>query len=236
MARTNNNKFTPINFNHILEKNVTAAPSSSKAKLSQNPHQHPSASFSSYSSISSPKTHGRMLVLTRPTPKPLNVTPPLSPRKQQQQQTQQVQHREVPDQAPEGSASDQISLRPLGRTGSGLTVPATVPNQEREKEIGSVAGSPKPDKFVPPHLRPGFVGREERPGPEVYRGRESAQRHFGSPDRHVEDGRPKSGGHERIRRGGEADLGLMMGRPRTSGSRPSSSGWYAFFPPLHYFS
>ena len=61
-------------------------------------------------------------------------------------------------------------------------------------------GSPKSDKFVPPHLRPGFVGREERPGPEVFRGKEVGQRQqqqfFGSPDRFVEEGRPKSGGYE----------------------------------------
>ncbi|GLU06344.1 hypothetical protein SLE2022_233860 [Rubroshorea leprosula] len=160
MARTNNNKYTSINFNHILEKNVTAASTANpgKANYPQNPQQHPSSFSASYSSISSPsnaKTHGRMLVLIRPTTKPLTVTPPLSPsaEAQRHQQTEQVQHRLFPDQAPKGSASDQISLRPLSRTGSG---PA-VPNYEREKEVvGSDAGSPKPDRFVPPHLRLGF--------------------------------------------------------------------------------
>ncbi|GKU92995.1 hypothetical protein SLEP1_g6642 [Rubroshorea leprosula] len=127
MARTNNNKYTSINFNHILEKNVTTASTANpgKANYPQNPQQHPSSFSSSYSSISSPsnaKTHGRMLVLIRPTTKPLTVTPPLSPsaEAQRHQQTEQVQHRLFPDQAPKGLASDQISLRPLSRTGSGL--------------------------------------------------------------------------------------------------------------------
>ena len=78
-----------------------------------------------------------------------------------------------------------------------------------------VSPSPKTDRFVPPHLRPGFVGREERPGPEVFQGREQGQKHFGSPGRYGEDGRPKSGGYEKIRRGGESDLD----RPRSSGNR-----------------
>lgn len=130
-----------------------------------------------------------------------------------------MKSQKVPDPAPAGSDSDQISLRPSGRTGSGLAAPITVP---KEKEVGADSGSAKLGKFVPPHLRPGFSRREEKLGPEVYRGRD--QRQFGSPVLYGDDGRPKSGGHERMRRvGDEADLGLM-GRPRSSGSRPSSRG------------
>ncbi|XVF02071.1 hypothetical protein REPUB_Repub04eG0144600 [Reevesia pubescens] len=216
MARTN--KYTSINFNHVLEKNLTSSSTSNKAK---NPPTHPS--FSSYSSISAAanaKTHGRMLVLTRPSPKSISSPPFLSPTPPKQTQPRSAP---APDQAPlSDPAPDQISLRPLGRTGSGILIPG----REREKEEKEVVlVSPKLDRFVPPHLRPGFVGREERPGEEVFRGREQpqGQKHFGSPGQYGEDGRPKSVGYEKMRRGGESDLGLI-GRPSSSGNRPNSSG------------
>lgn len=90
---------------------------------------------------------------------------------------------------------------------------------------------------MPPHLRPGFVGREEKLGPEVqkqtgFRPREFGNRQgqYGSPGRYGEDGRPKSGGgYERMRRdgGGESDL-VEVSRPSSGGNRPNSSGWYGF--------
>lgn len=89
----------------------------------------------------------------------------------------------------------------------------------------------KPEKFVPPHLRAGFVGKEERPVNVGIRSREANQRQYGNygpPSRYGEDGRPKSGGgYERM--GGAGGAGPMMNRPRSSGNRPSSSGWYVFF-------
>ncbi|KAJ4729717.1 putative Proteophosphoglycan-related [Melia azedarach] len=223
MARTN--KYTSINFNHVLEKSLSSGSAASNAGKS--PKQPPS---SSYSSITSPnsqtyaaRTHGRMLVLTKLTPKPISITPPLSPSPSSSPQPQQPQA-QTPDRGRTEPNSDHISLRPLGRTGTSSETFSPVLAQDRDKEVGSVGvGSPKPNKFVPPHLRPGFVGRKERPGPEVLRSKDSGQKHFGSPGRYGEDGRPKSGGYERTRRGGESDKGLMS-RPRSSGNRPSSSG------------
>ncbi|KDP24063.1 hypothetical protein JCGZ_25720 [Jatropha curcas] len=233
MARTN--KYTSINYNHVYEKNLTNNATNNPTKQSS------SSSPGSYSAISSPnayknhlssssRTHGRMLVLTRPVTKPVSFVPnsslspsPQSPSTQQSQVQTSDQNRSEPE-------SDQISLRPLGRTGAATCVSSPVLLPEREKEVGS----PKPSKFVPPHLRPGFVGKEERPGPEVLRGKEASQRlhppsqqqqqgYFVSSDGCEEGGRPKSGGYERMIRGGESDLGLMP-RPRSSGNRPSSSG------------
>ncbi|KAK8519145.1 hypothetical protein V6N12_012371 [Hibiscus sabdariffa] len=129
MAKTN--KYTSINFNHVIEKNLIS-PSSGSHKNHQ-----PHSSFSSYSSASNVKTHGRMLVLT------------------------------LPDQPP---SSDQISLRP----GSGISI--TGP--EKKKKEGVFVSGVKSDRFVPPHLRPGFAGKEEKPEPKVLRGRETGVKHF----------------------------------------------------------
>ena len=239
MARAN--KYASVNFNHVYDKNISN--SSSSNNTNNNPSKHPS-STSFYSTISSPnspnnlykshlpssspRTHGRMLVLTRPTPKPISTiqTTPLTPSpKTPPGHPAQVQ---IPVQTGAEPERDRISLRPLGRTGVGSIVSSPVRGQEKQKEVGASLGSPKPDKFVPPHLRPGFAGREERPGPEVFRGKEVGQRQqqqfFGSPGRFGEDGRPKSGGYETMRRGDESNLGFV--RPRSSGNRPSSSGWY----------
>ncbi|CAL9011993.1 unnamed protein product [Prunus brigantina] len=208
MAKTN--KFTSINFNHIYEKNLST--NSKPNANSKGPSPSPSSSSSSYSAISSAhnKTHGRMLVLTRPTPKPISNPPPLSPQPPPQQQPQQPhlqspsqQTREPPDQIRADPRSDSISLRPLGRTGSSPPILSSVP---RHKEAPGLILSLKPDKFVPPHLRPGFAAKEERPRP--------VQKHFGAPVQYGEDGRPKSGG------GND-----RMTRPRSSGNRPTSSGW-----------
>ncbi|KAB1209853.1 hypothetical protein CJ030_MR6G013682 [Morella rubra] len=228
MAKTN--KYTSVNFNHFYEKSPSSNSfaSSDSTKPSNNLASSSSPSFSSpsYSAISSPKTHGRMLVLTRlthtpkPKPKPITTPPPqpLSPQPQRSQ--------EIPDQLRSESCSDHISLRPLGHTSTGSPVLSPVPSLERVKEVVAPVVSPKPGKFVPPHLRPGYVGREERPGLELGRGKESIQNSFGSPGRYGEDGRPKSGGgYEGMGRGGQSDLG-MNSRPRSSGNRFSLSGWY----------
>lgn len=108
----------------------------------------------------------------------------------------------VPDRPRSEPGSDLISLRPLGRTGVGSSLlPTPVLNHEKEKDL--VSPQPlKSDKFVPPHLRPGFVPREERLGVEFGRFRDN--------------GRPKSGGHERMRRVAASDTSF--------GNRPSSSG------------
>lgn len=231
MAKTN--KYTSINFNHIYDKNL-----SSNSKTGNNPssNKNPSSSSSSsfatatYSSISSPnKSHGRMLVLTRPTPKPITSPQVLSP--QPQSRPSSADHRPVPDQPRPQSDSDSISLRPLGRTGTGAIAPSPITGLEKNREITPpVVTLHKPEKFVPPHLRAGFVGKEERPVNVGIRSREGNQRqygNYGSSSRYGEDGRPKSGGgYERMKGVGEADLGAMVNRPRSSGNRPSSSGWY----------
>nr|XP_015881281.1 uncharacterized protein LOC107417199 isoform X1 [Ziziphus jujuba var. spinosa] len=228
MAKTN--RYTTINFNHIYDKNL---PNNSNPNNASNPIKTSSSSSSSlaslsYSAISAPnnKPHGRMLVLTRPTHKPISIPPPLSPQPQSQS-SHQPQQNKVPDQDRSEQGSDTISLRPLGRTGVGSPILSSALGQEKEKhkEHSLLVVSAKTDKFVPPHLRPGFVGREERPGPEVIRTREAGQKHIVSPGRYDDLDRPKSGGgYERMKRAGESDLGIA-GRPRSSGNRPSSSGW-----------
>lgn len=217
-----NNKYTSINFNHIYEKNSSSASNTNLAK-NPAPSLSPSYSATSYSAISAPnKTHGRMLVLTRPTHTP---TPkPLQPQLQQPPQQPSKLTQQVPDQPPSDSGSNAISLRPLGRTGATSSLSPPISNYDKDKELPSAPPviSPKSDKFVPPHLRPGFVPREEKPGPELSRPHRQLG-HAGYPGRYVENGRPKSGGYERMRRGGLSDVGLMN-RPRSSGGRPSSSG------------
>ncbi|KAK2370695.1 hypothetical protein QL285_083720 [Trifolium repens] len=193
-----NNKYASINFNHIYDKSITTTNTNTKNNAPKNPSLSSSSSFSSasYSAVSAPNKHGRILVLTRPTPKPIsqpkpnpNPNPPIQ---------------QVPDRPRSEPGSDSISLRPLGRTGTGSALlPTPVVNGEKEKELGSPPKLVKTDKFVPPHLRPGFVPREERVGPELGRFRENL--------------RPKSGGgHERIRRVAGSEPGF--------GNRPNSSG------------
>lgn len=198
-----NNKYASINFNHIYEKTNTTNPHNKNPSLS--------SSSASYSAVSAPnKPHGRILVLTRPTPKPITPSTP-QPQQQQPPPPTPIQHNH-PRSEP---GSDAISLRPLGRTGTGSPLSSVVPVvSSPDKDLPLLSPQPpKTNKFVPPHLRPGFVPREEAPppGPELR-----------------PNGRPKSGGGQfRMRRGGPggvSDSGLL-GR----GSRPSSSGWYALF-------
>ncbi|XP_021898410.1 endochitinase A [Carica papaya] len=252
MARAN--KYTSINFNHILDKNL---PTSSP--VNRNNPQQPSSSsssssssFGSYSSqssfnsnslyknqISTTRAHGRMLVLTRPTPKPIataapslstssspspSPSPSVSASPAADQLLDRQQNPQLSDQDRYENGQDDISLRPQGRTGASVVGSSPLLSLEKGKDAVPVVGVYKPVRFVPPHLRPGFMGKEERPGPEVFRGREQAQRqhqqgHMGLPSQYGEDARPKSGDYEKIRRGGESDR-----RPRSIDHRPSSSG------------
>lgn len=214
MAARANNKYTSINFNHILHKDPPSSSSSS-------PYSSTSSS-ASYSSVA--RSNGRMLVLTKSSPKPLRspsavtttttttTTPSLSPAPT------------IPDQAVSDPDLNQISLRPLGHTGPGssLSFPVRTPEIDKVQEV-PISLSPKPDRFVPPHLRPGFVRKDEKPGLDSSRVRDPnpdqrlphqeqpRQGYFG----YGQSGRPKSGGYERIRTD-----------PRTTGNRPGTSGWY----------
>ncbi|XP_042501047.1 translation initiation factor IF-2 [Macadamia integrifolia] len=222
MARTN--KYASINFNDIYEKkNINPA--------TKKPSSAPSA-------ISSTRTHGGMLVLTRPSP-----TPQPQPQPQPKSQAPTPTPTPNPTPTPPKPAdpiqtpleSDPISLRPLGRTGTGSSPSPSPFSVSSVKEPATVLQPAKPDPFVPPHLRPGFVGREERVAQEGqrqqgFRHREYHGHNHGSPGRYTEDGRPKSGGHERMRRGGggggDSDLPVDMNRPSSSGNGSSSGGWY----------
>ncbi|KAI5661756.1 hypothetical protein M9H77_21079 [Catharanthus roseus] len=235
MARSN--KYASLNFNDIYEKKVINSGNSNTRPHSSSPFSSsPSASSAAAASspnktiISNSRIHGHMLVLSRPTPKPIAIpqkpdpsTESLAPPRKVA--SSDIKSTKVADQT--GSEPDSISLRPQGRTGSGSPIvlsPAQSPGNPN-----SPLGSPllKSDRFVPPHLRPGFVGREERPGPEFVKGGQGRGRgQLGSPNRYGEDGRPKSGGGcERMRRNaGEADPVDVLNRPGSSGARPSSSG------------
>ncbi|XP_010516006.1 PREDICTED: proline-rich receptor-like protein kinase PERK2 [Camelina sativa] len=202
MAARANNKYTSINFNHILHKDP---PSSSSSPYSSN------SSPASYSSVA--RSNGRMLVLTKPSPKPLRspspvtttiTTPSLSPAPM------------ISDQAVSDPDPNQISLRPLGHTGPGSSLSFPVRTPEKVLDVPPPAPlmsmSPKPNKFVPPHLRPGFVRKDEKPrldsNPNLNQ-EQPRQGYFG----YGQTGRPKSGGYERIRTD-----------PRSTGNRPGTSG------------
>ncbi|KAK6158052.1 hypothetical protein DH2020_005366 [Rehmannia glutinosa] len=125
-----------------------------------------------------------------------------------------------------------------GCGGGGLTGPNRVHSSAEyvALTVSGVSLPSKSDRFVPPHLRPGFVGREEKPGSELVKAGQGSIKvkpelrvhrpgQFQGPGHNgleTIDGRPKSGGgHEPMRRGRElADLN----RPGSSGTRPSSSG------------
>lgn len=207
MARPNN-KNTSLNYNHILQKDPS----------------------SSYSSVA--RSNGRMLVLTKPSPKLLKsyaaasttaatAPPPLSPAPR------------TPDQASSDPDPNQISLRPLGHTGPASSLSFPSRTQESGKNISSPAltsVSPKPDRFVPPHLRPGFVRKDEKPvlvssssilglpHQEQHQHQQQPRQGYSG---YGHTGRPKSGGYERIR--SDPDY---LGRPRSSGNRPGTSGWW----------
>ncbi|KAI8551524.1 hypothetical protein RHMOL_Rhmol06G0193600 [Rhododendron molle] len=174
-SRSTNNKYASLNFNDIHQKKHHPSSSSSASPLT---------TPTSKKILSNSRIHGNMLVLTRPAPKPVpQPSPPSTPPQPQLQQSP--------------TTPDPISLRPLGRTGSGPTLipsPLTLPKPDREYSP-SPSPSPKSGRFVPPHLRPGFAGREEKPGlQQGARSRENL---------------------------------VEMNRPGSSGTRPSSSGrWW----------
>ncbi|KAL0405078.1 UNVERIFIED_CONTAM: hypothetical protein Slati_3821700 [Sesamum latifolium] len=220
MARSN--KYTSLNFNGIFEKKLN-----DKNQPATNNSSAKSFANQSNTVLSNSRIHGHMLVLSRPAPKPISV--PQKPENKDKRSS--VSSTLPPDQPQADSRSDSISLRPQGRTGSG-------PVLNSSPSPSPVSPSPAPvksDRFVPPHLRPGFVGREENPGPELakggpgsfkvkpeFRGHRSGQvqdpGHYGLV---TVDGRPKSGGgYEPITRDRElAD----PNRPGSTGTRPSSS-------------
>ncbi|XP_068666694.1 classical arabinogalactan protein 9-like [Aristolochia californica] len=218
MAKTN--KYTSINFNEIYGPKK---PSSSAAA--------PPPAASQNAPISTTRPYGRMLVLTRPsTPHP--PPPPLRP--------------QTPPQKPADPSPpfppDTISLRPLGRTNSSTTAsPYPIKDErdhfmlgERDQRESQPVTLPKPEPFVPPHLRPGFVGREENFGldreKQGFRPRDR-NNSFGQGQgqgqgqghaREGEDGRPKSGGYYEgmNRSGSDSDrnrLGSFGNRPRSGG-------------------
>lgn len=230
MARTN--KYSSINFNDIYEKKVINSGNNINSSSSNPSSFHSSSSSSTPSSLVSPnktiisnsRIHGHMLVLSKPAapkPKPI-VIPQNPPQKAPSLEPPITKTTRVPDQT--GSEPDSISLRPQGRTGAGSPVVLS-PLPSPGKPSSPL---PKTDRFVPPHLRPGFAGREEKPGPEVVKGGQGGRGRgqFGYQNIYGEDGRPKSGGgYESMRRiGGEPEPMDFMNRPGSGGDRPSSSG------------
>ncbi|CAN0896766.1 hypothetical protein LINGRAHAP2_LOCUS18696 [Linum grandiflorum] len=202
MAKTN--KYASINFNNVYEKNLITGSNANGTKHGDGIHSTGYLHKNPSSSTTTARSNGRMLVLTRTTAKPVTSTsPPLvSPPKPAQ------------DPPRVNFDSDPISLRPLGKTGGGgsLANPPIV--------VGST--SPKPEKFVPPHLRPGFVARQENSKEPGQSPRQYPNQNLGSSPL-GNDGRPISGGGARRVGGGDPDSGLLN-RPRSGGSRPSSSG------------
>lgn len=204
MARTN--KYASLNFNDIYDKK-----NNSKTTLNNN-NNNPNASSSlNKTKITNSRIHGNMLVLTRPTPKPIS-----QPQAQAQTPPPSQQRPNTPPPDPtrldSNLSSDSISLRPLGSTGGSGGLP---------RDLCFVTA--KPDKFVPPHLRPGYICKEEKPV-EVVKNKEfsSGYRKFGE-----EGSRPKSGGgvgYDRMRRGSTGPDFVF--RPGSSGgyNRPNSSG------------
>ncbi|KAL7586187.1 uncharacterized protein LOC111909188 [Lactuca sativa] len=196
MARAN--KYTAINFNDIYENKTTSTVNNHRRSSSSTTTATPG----NKTILSNSRIHGNMLVLNLPSPKSVIPHPQPSPAAAVQQ----------PD--PE----DSISLRPLGRTGTG---PPLSPLASPGGQNKNLPVSPKTNKFVPPHLRPGFVGREDKQNGSGSR-LNLRQVSFESPK---EEERPKSGGgYERLRRGSEVDP-VGINRSRSIGSpRPNSSG------------
>ncbi|KAH6775382.1 hypothetical protein C2S52_012943 [Perilla frutescens var. hirtella] len=218
MARSN--KYTSLNFNGVFEKKL----SNNNQSAANSPSSAKSFSNQSKTVLSNSRIHGHMLVLTRPSPKPISI-PQKSEIKEQVSPASPTPSPPPPsDPIKVGSEPDSISLRPQGRTGSAPVVSSSpLPSPV----------SPLPSKFVPPHLRPGFVGKEERPGPELVKSGFKAKPDLrGHRPGQVQDpgnygpgtleGRPKSGGgYDPIRR--ERELS-DLNRPGSSGARPNSSG------------
>ncbi|XP_010689773.2 uncharacterized protein LOC104903437 [Beta vulgaris subsp. vulgaris] len=227
MARTN--KYTSLNFNDIYEKKIIT-PNSTTSTTSTS-SRSPSSSLSSHKSYSlsasSRLTHGGMLLLSRPSPKP-------HPQPQPQPQPQSLASSPP---SLKSFDSNSISLRPQGNTGGTPGFQERDNNNNNSKaDHPSPSPSPKSNKFVPPHLRPGFVAKEvtavvpdsNKPKQGTYRPGSAHANYHGSPVRYAEDARPKSGGgyERRMRPPGPGPCpgpgpGFVG---RSGGSRPSTSG------------
>lgn len=225
MARSN--KYTSLNFNGIFEKKL----SNSNQSATNTPSSAKSFSNQSKTVLSNSRIHGHMLVLTRPAPKPISIPQKSEIKDQISSSSASPTPTPTPIPTPppsdpikDGSLPDSISLRPQGRTGSAPVLSSSpLPSPV----------SPLPTKFVPPHLRPGFVGKEERPGPELVKGGFKAKPDFrGHRPSQLQDpgnygsgaieGRPKSGGgYDPIRRDRELS---DLNRPGSSGARLNFSG------------
>lgn len=213
MARAN--KYASLNFNDIYDKK-------NNSKTTLNNTNNPTASSSlNKTKITNSRIHGNMLVLTRPTPKPISQAQ-AQPKTQTQPPPPSQQRPNTPPSDPtrldSNSKSDSISLRPLGSTGGG--------SGGLPRDLSFVTA--KPDKFVPPHLRPGYICKEEKPV-EVVKNRDFSTgfRKFGE-----EGSRPKSGGggsgggvgYDRMRRGTAGPDFVFRPGSSAGYNRPNSSG------------
>ncbi|KAG9447767.1 hypothetical protein H6P81_013895 [Aristolochia fimbriata] len=218
MAKTN--KYTSINFNEIYgPKKPSSSPAAAPNVATQN------------AIVAADRPHGRMLVLTRPS-KPQTPPPPLLIRP------------ETPPQKPADPPQDSISLRPLGRTDSFSTTAAS-PHPVKEERDHFKLGEkdqgdpqpvtlPKPEPFVPPHLRPGFAGRQEKFGQDREKqgfrprdrnfsfGQGQGQEQGQGQAREGDEGRPKSGGHYEGMTRLVSDFD--RNRPGSVGNRSGSGG------------
>ncbi|KAJ8439691.1 hypothetical protein Cgig2_010188 [Carnegiea gigantea] len=239
------NKFTSLNFNDIFDKqknnsrnNITSALTSPSSKS-----QSLSSAKNSYSFSASTSHHGGMLVLSRPSPSSTHKPAPSSPLS-----PSPLNH--LPSSPPPKPASDLthapldcISLHPKGKTGSPSSSFPTLERAVRDPPSPASAPplSPRSDKFVPPHLRPGFVARDQKPIPSELQRPDgegdrpgslrpgSAHGYYASSNRNREDGRPMSGrgGRKRVYGGGDSDV-VGLSRSRSvgyNGHRPNCSGW-----------
>ncbi|XP_051135140.1 uncharacterized protein LOC127254213 [Andrographis paniculata] len=215
MARSN--KYTSINLNDVFEKKLNN--NSNKQSTTTNNSSAKSFPNQSKTVLSNSRIHGHMLVLTRPTPKPISV-----PQKPQDKSPSVVPAASAPDQSKGGVPEPvSISLRPQGRTGSGPALASS----PLPSPVSPLPPPPvKSDRFVPPHLRPGFVGKEEKPGSDLGKGGAGSFKgkpevrppHRSGPHHGLDpiERRPKSGGgYEHL---------TDLNRPGSSGTRPSSSG------------
>ncbi|KZV27250.1 hypothetical protein F511_04703 [Dorcoceras hygrometricum] len=224
MARSN--KYTSVNFNEIFEK-----------KLNNNIKPTANGSFSSSTyafanhsknTVANSKIHGHMLVLSRPPP-----TKPVSSNQNTEIKEKGSSLPATPPSADRPRASPEPErITPITQDQTGVvTLPPSPP----------LVSPVKSDKFIPPHLRPGFVRKEENFGSEFVVGSGSAsfkaKSDYGgsSPgpahgaggsgsrsNRYGEEVRPKSGGgYAHVRRGGEP---TYLNRSGPSENRPSSSG------------
>ncbi|KAL1821621.1 hypothetical protein ACET3Z_016490 [Daucus carota] len=204
MARSN--KYASLNFNDIYDKKNN----NPTKTLNNNTTTGPSPSLNK-TKITNSRIHGNMLVLTRPTPKPISAQTQAHTQTPPPQQPKTTAAPVNPDPTRLAENSDSISLRPLGSTGGSVGV-SRLP---LPRDSCFVSG--KVEKFVPPHLRPGYICKEEKP---VSPGK-SRQRQLGE-----EGSRPKSGGgggYDRMKRGSAGPDFVF--RPGSSGyTRPNSSG------------